>query len=219
MPSYPVLQPDGKIAIWSTVVDHFTYFDCDQADAVSILAERYRDGDKVAEYVAQVAAGTIPLDWWQDWPGCLAWATFMHGEEDETVKEAIERTPDAMTRRYIAQCVRTCQADGRTEDARDALAEATKRAEQAEASAKVFRELAAKMARHAREARRERDTANESVSELVAANNQVAAINADLTERVADLEAKLAALPPEAIALANHIWRKQRAEPEPQSNP
>ena len=57
------------------------------------------------------------------------------------------------------------------------------------------------------------------IAQLVAANNQVAAINADLTERVADLEAKLAAFPPEAIALANHIWRKQRAEPEPQSNP
>lgn len=27
MPHYPVLQPDGKLAIWSTIVDHFTCFD------------------------------------------------------------------------------------------------------------------------------------------------------------------------------------------------
>ncbi len=212
MPSYPVLQPDGQLAIWSTVVDNFTYFDCDRENAVAILAERYRDGEKVAEHVAQVAAGTIPLNWWRDWPDLVAWATFMHDEEDETVKEAMKLTPDTMTRRYIAQVVKTCQADGRTDDARHELAIMTKRAEEAEFKlvaalgadkpdkpatpterARLFAVVAAEQGRRARQAEAERDAT---------------------AARVADLEAQLAAMTARAAEVAQQprIYVRSAAE-------
>lgn len=56
--------------------------------------------------------------------------------------------------------------------------------------ARLFAMVAAEQRRRAETAEAAARHAAATVAELVAANNQVAAINADLTERVADLEAK-----------------------------
>lgn len=140
MPHYPVLQPDGRLAVWSTIVDDFTAFDCTQAEAVSIL-QQWHTGD-LAAVTAKVAVGEIPFDHWHDWADCVAWAQFMHGAEDGTVKEAVERTPDAMTRRYIKQFVATCKAETAADDARAALAAATQRADATERELAIWRTAA-----------------------------------------------------------------------------
>lgn len=118
MPTYPVLQPDGKLAVWSTVVDHFLAFGCTADEATDeLLTRTISPRDEVLHYVNEVAAGRIPFDWWSDWPERVAWAMFMHGADDDTVKEAMELTPDLMTRRYIEQFVMTCKAEGKQQDA------------------------------------------------------------------------------------------------------
>lgn len=133
MPRYPVLQPDGKLAIWSTIVDHFLAFDCTQDEAVQELSQ-YHTGP-IAETVRRTAAGEIPFEWCQDWADCVAEAHWRHGEENEAVQEAMTRTPDPMMRRYIGMCVATSKAEIAADDLRAALAAATARAEAAERNA------------------------------------------------------------------------------------
>lgn len=140
MPHYPVLQPDGKIAVWSTIVDSFTAFDCDQAEAVSELAQWHKGN--LADVTARVANGEIPFDHWQDWADCAAWATFVHGADDATVQQAMERTPDAMMRRYLKQFVMTCKTEGTVYDLRVELATMTDRAEVAGAERDDLRRYA-----------------------------------------------------------------------------
>jgi hypothetical protein len=131
MPHYPVLQPDGLLAVWSTIVDNFVAFDCNQVEAVRELSQ-WHTGN-LAEVTAKVVNGEIPFDHWNDWADCVAWAQFMHGVEDGTVKEAMQRTPDAMTRRYIEQFVATCKAESAADNLRHELAAANARTEKAEA--------------------------------------------------------------------------------------
>ncbi len=126
MPRYPVLQPDGKLAVWSTIVDKFLGFDYTVQQAMEWLADRYENTPESFEYeCVSVAAGAVP-DFMRDWAHNTAWALYLHGPDDESVRRALERTPDAMTRRYIEQFVNTCKAESRAD-------EAVERAEAAEA--------------------------------------------------------------------------------------
>lgn len=68
-----------------------------------------------------MAAGSIPFDFWDDWPDCLAWAMYLHGEDNEGVKEALAMTTDAMTLRYIKMAVGRFTAEGEAADLRDEL--------------------------------------------------------------------------------------------------
>jgi len=135
MPRYPVLQPDGKLAVWSTIVDTFVAIDCASDEAAAVLQHWYDNESRseLQEIVNRCAKGEQVYDWWWDWPKCVAWATFLHGESDGTVKLAMERTPDAMTRRYIKQYVMTCKAESNGDEFRDRAAAAEARVRELEA--------------------------------------------------------------------------------------
>jgi hypothetical protein len=117
MPQYPVLQPDGQVAVWSTVVDHFIALNCTVGEAVDILTERYPDRVKNGLIVQNLVDGIPAFDWWMSWPECLAWAIFRFGEDDEAVMDALAVSPDqTAARAYLAKL----QADQLEEEARDA---------------------------------------------------------------------------------------------------
>lgn len=127
MPRYPVLQPDGKLAVWSTIVDKFLGFDYTVQQAMEWLADRYENTPESFEYeCVSVAAGVVP-DFMQDWAHNAAWALYLHGPDDKSVKLAMERTTDAMTRRYIEQFVMTCKAESRADEAVERAETAEKR--------------------------------------------------------------------------------------------
>ena len=95
MPSYPVLQPDGQLAVWSTIVDHFTAFDCTPAEAAEVIDRQWRTPTPMTiDYCAAVQRGEKPFDHWQDWNSRVGFAMLQHGENDETVQQAIALTPD-----------------------------------------------------------------------------------------------------------------------------
>lgn len=100
MPSYPVLQPNGQFAIWSTVVDDFTALNLSKAEAMQFLEERHNYSD-LPRFMAELAQGALPLAWWDDWPDLVADALWRYGADNATVKEALELTPDPLMRRYI----------------------------------------------------------------------------------------------------------------------
>lgn len=193
MPHYPVLQPDGKLAVWSTIVDTFTAFDCTQADAVSIL-QQWHTGN-LSEATAKVANGEIPFEHWDDWAGCVAWAQFMHGADDATVKAALERTPDTMTCRYIEQFVATCQSEAIANDLRherDQLrAELAAATQRAEAAGREHAELYVKY--------------RIAIQQLAAANNEHGFMYGDETDAIKRAEEAESAL---MVAMAeSHDYR------------
>ena len=112
MPTYPVKQPDGQLAVWSTVVDHFLAFDCDVDGAAHIISMRH--SGNVREVCEQVAAGEKPFDHFEDWEDLVGQALGRYGEEDQTVQWALERTPD---RRYPDLYAALWRAEGRMQDA------------------------------------------------------------------------------------------------------
>jgi hypothetical protein len=139
MPTYPVLQPDGMIAIWSTVVDNFLGFGYTVDEATDELLTRTSSPrDMVKGYTQDVAAGRIPFDWWSDWPERVAWATLQQGEEDEGVKGAMALTPDPMTRRFIEQFVMTCRAEGKQQDAEYELQRANEKIKKLEERLSIY---------------------------------------------------------------------------------
>ena len=154
MARQPVLQPNGKLAIYGTIVDNFVALDCTVDQAIASLVTWYGPEHAVdLERVVKLCAdGQLVFEWWKDWPDRLAWAKFLHGKDDEMVRKAWYRTPDMMARRYIDQFVAACQAESRTDEAiieltvarqritelEAQLAAMTTRAETAEAAAQYF---------------------------------------------------------------------------------
>lgn len=125
MPHFPVLQPDGKLAVWSTIVDHFTALCCTPEEAVAKMA-LWHTGP-LAELTQRVANGELPFDHWRDWPDCAAEALYRHGGTDETVREVLAMTDDPMTLRYIEMSVATWKAEASADDLRYELAAANAR--------------------------------------------------------------------------------------------
>lgn len=119
MARQPVLQPNGKLAIYGTIVDNFVALDCTVDQAIASLVTWYGPEHAVdLERVVKLCAdGQLVFEWWKDWPDRLAWAKFLHGKDDEMVRKAWYRTPDMMARRYIDQFVAACQAESRTDEA------------------------------------------------------------------------------------------------------
>lgn len=98
MPAFPVLQPDGKLAVFSTVVDSFVALDCSIEEATEEVSQRH-SGD-VETTVKDVAAGRIPYPHFMEWADCVAWAIVRYGEEDETVLMALDRSYDVQDEIY-----------------------------------------------------------------------------------------------------------------------
>lgn len=135
MARHPVLQPDGKLAIYGTVVDNFVALDCTVDEAIASLVTWYgpEHVDDLERVVKLCAAGQQVFEWWEDWPHRLAWAMRLHGADDSMVAEAWARTPDPMTRRYIEQFVATCKAESHADDLNTELIAARQRIAELEA--------------------------------------------------------------------------------------
>lgn len=101
MPQYPVLQPDGQYAIWSTVSDDFIFLGLTAAQCESELARRYpnMESSAIDEVIHGVTYGE-ESDYMR-WPECLAWATYRHGENDADVVLAHSITPDDIKKRAM----------------------------------------------------------------------------------------------------------------------
>lgn len=111
MPHYPVRQPDGMLAVWSTIVDHFTSFDNLVTEAAEEI-NRWHTGDSLP-FCQQVADGQKPFDHWHDWETCVSTAISRHGEDDETTQMALELTTD---RRLIDALVALSRAEIRADE-------------------------------------------------------------------------------------------------------
>ena len=140
MPKYPVLQPDGKLAVWSTISDTFSYLDCTVDEAADGLLQWYTEfvasnvtRPELYDMVSRCAAGEMVYPFWRDWAHLVAWTTYFHGGDEEITGGLMERTPDPMTRRYIEQFVATCKAESRADDLNTELIAARQRIAELEA--------------------------------------------------------------------------------------
>ena len=140
MPKYPVLQPDGKLAVWSTITDTFSYLDCTVDEAADGLLQWYTEfvasnvtRPELYDMVSRCAAGEMVYPFWRDWAHLVAWTTYFHGGDEEITGGLMERTPDPMTRRYIEQFVATCKAESRADDLNTELIAARQRIAELEA--------------------------------------------------------------------------------------
>ena len=95
MPHAIVLQPNGKYAIWSSIVDNFLYLDMTKDEAIKTwIDEAFLSGvdKKEAESAIKTqfdnieAAGTA-WDWSRDWNGCIGW---LRSHDADTIKDIIE---------------------------------------------------------------------------------------------------------------------------------
>ena len=115
MPHYPVRQPNGKLAIYSTIVNSFTMYDCEIVDAVNEIINWHKDTDPPTIYgkVADIAAGRDPKQvskWWGDWEQCLSVTAWRHGWEDEVVVDLMNMT-SIEGRKRIRDAVAKYQAE------------------------------------------------------------------------------------------------------------
>lgn len=81
--SYQIVkQPDGKLAVWSTIVDSFVMIDAEQTDIVDFLLEgrvSYTT-QKVADIVASLDRGGKPYGQFTDsWEAMQATHARVHG--------------------------------------------------------------------------------------------------------------------------------------------
>lgn len=98
MPHYPVRQPDGKLAVYSTIVDSFTMFDCDTEEAVNEILNWHMDTNPPSLYgkVCDIKAGLDPKSvykCWNDWEYCLAWSAYIYGYDSDGVVLFMNMTP------------------------------------------------------------------------------------------------------------------------------
>lgn len=135
MARQPVLQPNGKLAIYGTIVDNFVALDCTVDQAIESLVTWYgpESVQEIERVVKLCAAGHQVFEWWHDWPERLAWAMYLHTKDDPMVRKAWYRTPNMITRRYIEQFVATCQAESRADELNTELTAAHQRIAELEA--------------------------------------------------------------------------------------
>jgi hypothetical protein len=86
MPQYVVVQPNGKYAVFSTVVDKFVYYDADREGvAVALLEDRIEQikRDIEAGIVRAESAGPAPFE------KCITTIRNIHGEDDAEMTRAV----------------------------------------------------------------------------------------------------------------------------------
>ena len=99
----PVLQPNGQLAVYSTVPDHFVVLDEPVEFVLTYYARRFgcvRERER--ELIQAVADGKLPPQY-ETWADHLTWALFMHGLDDGTVQQALELTPRTLRRVILAR--------------------------------------------------------------------------------------------------------------------
>ena len=92
MPHYAVLQPDGRMAVFSTIVDAITRYNLSDEQAIAEI-ERWHTGD-VASHVADTRAGNL-LPHQMDWTEALTWHLHRHNLDDPDLRSTalIAMTP------------------------------------------------------------------------------------------------------------------------------
>ena len=85
-----VQQPDGKFALWSSIVDDFTHVDCENAAEITeIFVERSRREitDNVNGIVAALSRGEKPYyQFTKSFEDCIAFIREIHGDDAESLK-------------------------------------------------------------------------------------------------------------------------------------
>ena len=89
-----IRQPNGRFALWSSVVDDFTYLDCTQQEIVDVFveAETKRLTDYVQDTINSLNLGGKPYyQFTKSWKEALATRRSIHGEPLPNIKR-YERT-------------------------------------------------------------------------------------------------------------------------------
>ena len=110
MPHYPVLQPNGLMAVFSTIPDAFTHYDLSDEEAAAAVAN-WHTGN-IAGYVADTRAGNL-LPHQMDWTEALTWHLYRHDLDDDALAMIAITPPDQ--RQSVAYCVHML-ADQAAED-------------------------------------------------------------------------------------------------------
>jgi hypothetical protein len=111
MPHCFVLQPNGKYAIWSTIVDTFLMIDGTREEVLDHeVSERNSRGypggiDNLRRHCEEefkhIEESGIAYDWAYDWNRCLRWLEGGHGENNSEVMKTIDafKLPHRMKRK------------------------------------------------------------------------------------------------------------------------
>ncbi len=94
MTNYPVLQPNGLFAIWSTIVESPTFLNCTVEDIVSELATRPGNAELLRGWCQQLKEGHLPREHWSKWDEALACTMYHHGAGSEIAMQMLAITPD-----------------------------------------------------------------------------------------------------------------------------
>jgi len=85
-----VKQPDGRFAIWSSVVDDFVVVDCDGAEdiiEVFLDEQRCRLADDVTRILGQLNLGKKPYhQFTKSFNDCIEVIKEQHGDDAESLK-------------------------------------------------------------------------------------------------------------------------------------
>lgn len=92
MPRYPVLQPNGNLAIWSTIVDSLVAVDLTVQQAARELT-CWHKGPNLT-YCRAVANGSKPFEFWKSWDECLGLMIDREGESVPDIQYLISITPN-----------------------------------------------------------------------------------------------------------------------------
>lgn len=84
-----VLQPDGKLAVWSTIVDAFVMYDATIEDVVEddLQELRRRLTEQLTEVVEKLKRGEKPYrQFTKTYDECVSEIAERYGDDDECVK-------------------------------------------------------------------------------------------------------------------------------------
>lgn len=84
MPRCPVKQPNGRMAVWSTIVDDFTDYDCDTIELVEVLLEgpqTYTPAE-IGQSLANILQTGRAWRWAPDFDRAMEIIREVHGEAE-----------------------------------------------------------------------------------------------------------------------------------------
>lgn len=84
-----VKQPNGKFAIWSTIVDDFTFVDMEPQDIIDEWAKKEVDrlSESVTRIVAELERGEKPYaQFTESFDECVEFIRLQHGDDTATLE-------------------------------------------------------------------------------------------------------------------------------------
>lgn len=101
MPPFAVKQPNGRYAVYDTVIDDLYCLDCTAEEAIEVQLHIMHQGcdypggkpglraDLEREFNNIEQTGKA-WPWAKTWRECLWWCIFYYGVEDDAIQEALE---------------------------------------------------------------------------------------------------------------------------------